>query len=147
MSILERFQAYADAFEESYKDDDWSRIAQYFTEDAVYAGEPDADPDDPAATAKGREAVLTKLKNSVDGFDRRMDSRTLELHSPTLVGDILTTSFRVSLRKTGTPDLVFSGKEAATFEGDRIALLKDTLDPDSEQVLNKWLAENGAALA
>ena len=53
MGILERYQAYADAFEQSYEDDDWSRIEQYFTEDAVYEGEPDA---------RGRDAVLAKLK-------------------------------------------------------------------------------------
>ena len=40
MSIPDRYQAYAEAFEESYVDDDWSRIEQYFTEDAVYEGEP-----------------------------------------------------------------------------------------------------------
>ncbi len=42
MSIEDRYQAYAQAFEESYDDNDWSRIAQYFTEDAVYEGDPDA---------------------------------------------------------------------------------------------------------
>ncbi len=41
MSILERYQAYAAAFEESYVDDDWSRIGPYFTENAVYEGDPD----------------------------------------------------------------------------------------------------------
>ena len=42
MSIKDRYQAYADAFEESYVDDDWSRMEQYFTEDAVYEGDPEA---------------------------------------------------------------------------------------------------------
>ena len=67
MSILERYQAYADDFEKSYDDDDWTRIGRYFTEGAVYEGNPDA---------VGREAVLAKLKAGVDGFDRKMDSRT-----------------------------------------------------------------------
>ena len=53
MSILDRYQAYAEAFEESYIDDDWTRIEQYFTEDAVYVGEPEAN---------GRAAVLAKLQ-------------------------------------------------------------------------------------
>ena len=39
MSIQERFQSYADAFEETYVDDDWSRIEQFFTEDAVFEGD------------------------------------------------------------------------------------------------------------
>jgi hypothetical protein len=29
MSILDRYQAYADAFEVSYEDDDWSRIEPF----------------------------------------------------------------------------------------------------------------------
>ena len=61
MSIQDRYQAYADAFEESYEDDDWSRIGPYFTEDAAYEGDP---------PGEGREGVVTKLKNAVDGFDR-----------------------------------------------------------------------------
>ena len=37
MTNLERFQAYADAFEATYADDDWQRLEEYFTTDAVYA--------------------------------------------------------------------------------------------------------------
>ena len=36
MSIVDRYQAYADAFEESFEDDSWSRLEEFFTEDAVY---------------------------------------------------------------------------------------------------------------
>ena len=38
MSILDRYLAYADAFELSYADDDWSRLEPYFTPAAVYEG-------------------------------------------------------------------------------------------------------------
>tara|TARA_B110001469_G_C9502074_1_gene250652 strand:+ start:373 stop:531 length:159 start_codon:yes stop_codon:yes gene_type:complete len=37
MTNLERFQAYADAFEETYSDDNWQRLEEFFTADAVYA--------------------------------------------------------------------------------------------------------------
>ena len=138
MSILDRYQAYADAFEESFADDDWSRIAQYFTEDAVYEGEPEA---------RGGEAVLAKLKNGVDNFDRRMDSRTPDFQTPTLDGNTLTMRWKVSYTKGGCPDLVISGVETAIFEGDRIASLRDTFDPEAEQGMQKWMAEHGATLA
>ena len=36
MSISDRYRAYAEAFEESYDDNDFSRLEQYFTEDAAY---------------------------------------------------------------------------------------------------------------
>ena len=37
MSRVARFEAYADDFEVTYVDDDWSRLEQYFTEDVIYA--------------------------------------------------------------------------------------------------------------
>ncbi len=43
MSIADRYQSYAEAFEETYKDDDWTRIEPFFTEDAVYEAAPEED--------------------------------------------------------------------------------------------------------
>ncbi len=138
MSILDRYRAYADAFEESYVDDDWSRIEPYFTENAVYEGEPE--------DARGREAVLAKLKNGVDNFDRRMDSRSPDFQTPTVEGDTLTMKWTVTYTKAGLPDLVIAGVETAVFEGDRIALLRDTFDPGSQKRFEQWMAKHGATL-
>ena len=137
MSILDRYQAYADAFEKSFVDDDWSRVGPYFTENAVYEGDPDA---------RGRDAVLAKLKGGVDDFDRRMDSRTPDFQQPTVDGNTLTMKWQVTYTKAGRPDLVISGVETALFEGDQIALLRDKFDPEAEQAMQKWMAEHGAAL-
>jgi ketosteroid isomerase-like protein len=137
MSILDRYRAYADAFEESLEDDDWSRVEQYFTEDATYEGDPDA---------RGRDAVIAKLKGGVDGFDRRMDSRTPDFQTPTVDGDTLTMKWTVTYTKAGAPDLAISGVETAVFEGDRIALLRDTFDPEAEKAMGQWMAEHGAKL-
>jgi hypothetical protein len=137
MSIQDRYQAYAAAFEESYVDDDWSRIEPFFTEQAVYEGDP---------PAHGRSAVLAKLKSGVDNFDRRMDSRTPDFQTPTVDGNTLTMKWNVTYTKAGCPDLVISGVETAVFEGDRIALLRDDFDPQAEQALQKWLTEHAAAL-
>ena len=41
MTIVERFLAYATDFEKTLADDDWSRLRQYFSEDAVYRVESD----------------------------------------------------------------------------------------------------------
>ncbi len=137
MSIQDRYQAYADAFEESYVDDDWSRIEQYFTENAVYVGDPDA---------RGREAVLAKLKGGVDDFDRKMDKRTPDFQTPSVEGNTLTMKWTVTYQKAGAPDLVLSGVETAVFEGDRIALLRDDFDPDAQKAMGEWMAEHGAKL-
>lgn len=138
MSILDRYQAYADAFEVSYEDDDWSRIEPFFTEDAVYEGDPD--------DAHGRDAVLAKLKSGVDGLDRNMDSRTPDFNPPSVDGDTLRMEWSVTYKKAGVPDLVISGVETATFEGDRISRLRDDLDPESQKAIGEWMAAHGALL-
>ncbi len=138
MGIADRYQAYADAFEESYVDDDWSRIEPFFTEDAVYAGAPE--------DATGRDAVLAKLKGGIDAFDRKMDSRTPDFETPTVEGNTLTMSWKVSYTKAGCPDLVISGRETAVFEGDRIAHLRDDFDPKAEKAMGEWMAAHGAKL-
>jgi hypothetical protein len=90
--------------------------------------------------------VLAKLKGGVDTFDRRMDSRTPEFQTPTVDGDTLTMKWKVTYTKKGRPDLAISGVETAVFEGDRIALLRDTFDPEAQKAMGKWMAEHGAAL-
>ncbi|MGE4606751.1 MAG: nuclear transport factor 2 family protein [Myxococcota bacterium] len=137
MSIEDRYQAYADAFEESYVDNDWSRIEQYFTEDAVYEGEPDA---------CGRDAVIAKLNGGVDAFDRKMDKRTPDFQTPTVDGNTLVMKWTVSYQKAGAPDLVISGVETAVFEGDRIARLRDDFDPAAQKAMGEWMAEHAAKL-
>ncbi len=138
MSIADRYRAYAEAFEESYQDDDWSRIEPFFTEEAVYEGAPE--------DAHGRDAVLAKLKNGVDGFDRKMDSRTPDFQTPTVDGNTLTMIWKVTYTKAGCPDLVISGREIAVFEDDRIALLRDDFDPEAEKAMGEWMAAHGAKL-
>ena len=137
MSIRDRFLAYADAFEKSLVDDDWSRVEPYFTEDAVYEGEP---------RAESRAAVIAKFRDSVEGFDRRMDSRTPRFEPPTVDGDTLTMRWLVTYTKAGLPDLVISGLQTAVFSGDRIARLSDLLDPGRQEALDRWMAEHGKGL-
>ena len=43
MSVQDWYQAYEDAFEQSLVDDDWSRVEQCFTEDAVHESDPIAE--------------------------------------------------------------------------------------------------------
>ena len=138
MSILNRYQAYAAAFEKSFEDDDWSHIAPCFTEDAVFEGEPE--------DAEGREAVLEKLKASVNAFDRKMDSRELVFEPSTIEGDTIRTRWSARYTKSGAPDLVISGVEFATFKGDRIARLRDEFDPEAQKAMGEWMAAHGATL-
>ncbi len=137
MGIADRYQAYAEAFEESYLDDDWSRIEGYFTADAVYEGDPDA---------QGRDAVIAKLNGGVDAFDRKMDKRIPDFQPPTVDGNTLVMNWTVTYQKAGAPDLVISGVETAVFEGDRIARLRDDFDPAAQKAMGEWMAEHAAKL-
>ncbi len=137
MSIRDRYLAYADAFEQTYVDDDWSRLAQYFTADAVYEGEP---------LASGRDALLARLKNSVNGFDRRMDSRTVEFETPMVEGNELRVRWKGTYTKRGLPDLVISGVEIAEFRDAAIARLRGEFDPGAEKTMRDWMAQHGKAL-
>ncbi len=139
MGIQDRYQAYADAFEETYEDDDWSRLEAYFTEDASYAAG--------SEVARGRPAVLERLKTSVDGFDRRMDSRIPDFDPPSVDGDTLTMRWTVRYTKAGAPDLAISGVETAVFDGDRIRELGGDFDPDALKAMGEWMAAHGALLA
>jgi hypothetical protein len=52
----------------------------------------------------------------------------------------------VTYKKAGAPHLVISGVETATFEGDRIARLRDDLDPAAQKAMGEWMAAHGALL-
>ena len=137
MSLVDRYLEYADAFEESFADDDWSRLEAYFTPDATYDGDP---------PARGRAALLAKLKTGVDNFDRRMDSRSPDFAKPTENGDTVTMKWTVTYTKKGLPDLSISGVETARFAGDRIALLHGDFDPEAQKRMGEWMTKHGAAL-
>jgi len=139
MSIENRFMEYAQAFEATFEDDDWSRLEPFFTEDAVYRAPPDED-------AHGRDAVIAKLKGSVESLDRRMDGREAALQMPLIDGDTLRVHWQVSYSKAGCPDLVISGVETAEFEGDRIRVLEDKFDSEAEARFGEWMAAYGGGL-
>ena len=137
MDIARRFLDYAEAFETSYLDDNWSRLEDYFTEDAVYAGEPHAE---------GRNAVLQKLQTAVHEFDQKMDCRILELETPQVDNNIVSTAWTITYTKAGVPDLTISGTEKATFDGERIVYLEDILESEALATFQRWMGEHGSQI-
>jgi ketosteroid isomerase-like protein len=144
MTILERFAAYARDFEETYRDDDWSRLAQYFTPDATYevAGSP------LACTLAGPEAIFRGIKKSLDGFDRKFTERRLELAAPPVVeGDTVTVDWAGTYSRPGAPPLTLRGRSIARFAGDRIVRLTDTYaDSAGVEEVAAWLRTHGTDL-
>ena len=72
MNNAQLFLAYAQAFEETYVDDDWTRLEQFFSPDAAYL------PGDGKGIC-GRDQFFNYLKNNLDTFDRLFDNREVEL--------------------------------------------------------------------
>lgn len=144
MDPVARFQQYADAFEEVYENDDWSLLEPYFAENAVYAI--DAAPPF-GARHEGRDKVFAALKESLDGNDRRFDSRTLEiLEGPQLRDGAVWIRWRVSYSRAGTPGMTMEGSETARFEGDRIAVLEDKFTDASQVSVLQFLGAHGDKL-
>lgn len=139
MSNLERFQAYADAFEQTYADDNWQRLEEYFAPDAVYA------PGD-GTEAVGRDQVIARLRDGVNGLDRRFDSRVLHASPPNSEGDTVSLSWQLTLSKTGSPDLMAMGVEHATYSDGAISRLEDVFDEGVIDGLGGWMAAHGDSL-
>ncbi len=75
---IEQFAAYAMAFEQTFADDDWSRLTPHLAPDAeheVFGGGP------LAWHAVGRAELVADQKRNVEDMDRRFDLRIPEVSS------------------------------------------------------------------
>lgn len=140
MPILDRFLAYAQDFEKTYVDDDWSRLTQYFAPNAVYEVTGNS-----PCTLTGPPAIFRGMKKSLDGFDRRFAERRIEMVAPPKVeGDTLTLDWLVTYERPGAPPVPLRGRSVARYAGDAIARLTDTLVGD--EVVASWFAKYGEGL-
>lgn len=145
MNPLERFGAYAAAFEQYVETNDPAVLEPFFSEDAVYeilGGPPFA------GRHEGREAVFAHFRASLDGFDRLFEQRELELRAgPELRGDEVWLAWRATYRSQGLPELVVDGEESVHFAGDRIARLEDRFELAMSGLVERWFEIYGEKLA
>ena len=144
MSNLERFGAYAAAFEKTFESDDFSLLEPYFTEDAVY----ETRSGDLGAVSEGRDAAFAALKASLDGMDRRFATRELALLEGPIEREDGSVWFRWSARYTrpGLPELKIAGEETALFRDGRIHRLVDVFSDASARAATAYMAEHAAVL-
>ena len=126
MSILDRFKAYADAFEESFEDDDWSRIEPFFTEDAVYI-EPFSGSTDAAV---GIDQIRDRFRA---GWKTPLPDMELVVHAIDVRGDGATSSWEC--RSPALPGPV-RGTDHYVFRLGQIAELRVTIDGRDDDVAN-----------
>jgi hypothetical protein len=144
MNRIQRFAAYAAAFEKAVAENDWAGVEPHFTADAVYElfGPPPF-----AGCHAPRDAVLAYLRASLDGFDRRFDSRELALlEGPVERGDEVWLRWRATYRLAGAPPLEVDGEETATYRGDAICRLEDRFEPKSAQRALAYFGEHASKL-
>ena len=144
MSQSARFGQYAAAFEKAFVNDDWSVVEPFFTEDAVY--EVELDPP-MGGRFEGRDAILAYFKQILDDYDRRFESREIEiLDGPREEGDSVWLRGTATYRSPGVPPIVLELEETAHFDGDRIRRLEDAYDPSMKERIAAYLKEHGAKL-
>ena len=144
MGNIDRYAAYAAAFEEAYASDQWSKLEPFFTEDAVYAF---VAPAPFGGEYKGRAAVLTQFQNSVNSLDRRFDSRKVEvLEGPTEKDGVVSIRWAAIYTLAGAPDCRMEGEERAVFAGDRISRLEDSMSDAEASRTGTYFAQHGAKL-
>ena len=141
------FMDYAAAFEQTYADDDWSRLAQYFSEDACYEvlGGP------LACKITGRDAIFAGIKKSIDGLDRRCSDRKLEItDGPDICvvddGEELKARWRVIYQYGDAPKMTLPGRTVATISNGVIVAMRDEYDDEEMQPVGAWLLEYGDGL-
>ncbi len=142
--MVERFIAYALAFEEAVKSDDWSGVEAFFAENAVYetfSGPPFG------GRRVGREAILAFLKQSLDEFDRRFDSRDGELvEGPIEKDGGVWIKYAATYRVADAPEFRIEGEEIAFYDGDRIQRLEDRFANDVSASIAAFMEEHGSKL-
>ena len=141
------FMDYAAAFEETYVDDDWSRLTPFFHENARYQvlGGP------MACEIGGREAIFRGLKKSIDGLDRRFDERVIEISDGPHVtkqadGEEVGIGWLVTYRRGDAPKIGIPGRSVLTVVDGRIAAMRDEYDVAAMAPVGAWLQQYGADL-
>jgi hypothetical protein len=143
MNVAERFMAYAGDFERTFEDDDWARILPHFAEDAVY----EVDSGAFGSKMKGPEAITRGLKKSLDGFDRRFETRTIEvIGEPAVEGDEMRMRWKVTYTVPGCEPYLLEGRSTVRARDGLIAYLADHYDAAADEYLERWKAENSLAI-
>lgn len=135
-----RFEAYAAAFEETFADDNWQRLAPFFHEDATYVVDGVAKP----CSLRGRDAILRGMRRSLDGFDRKMTARAIITDSITEDGDRVTLVGCVRYQRGEALPVELRATIVATYRDGLIVHLHDVFQLDLPAIA--WLRANAADL-
>lgn len=144
MTPLECFAAYAAAFEETYRDDDWSRLEAFLAPDVVYrvVGSPGWD-----CVVEGRPAVFAAMRRFLDGFDRRC-TRAVAAgdDAPVVEGDTVRVAGTARYRRGESDELLLELELHARCRDGRLVELRDEYPPGQQERIRGWLERWGGDL-
>ncbi len=138
MNIREIYDAYFEAFEVAFDEDEWEPVGRFFTEDAVYEAPR-------GGWVQGRGEILSQFKNSLDQFDRRFPvKRQIAIAEDQVeLGDgYLKVPGNIHYKMPGAPELVFYMEEEVWFRDGRIERLVDTIPAAEAEKMAAYLAEH-----
>jgi hypothetical protein len=141
--LAARFREYADAFERSYADGRWARVAAYFSADAVYEC---VAPESLAFRVVGRAAILERFATVCDAFDRRFDSRSMQIDELRVDAERVSVRGVVIYTLCDAPPLCLPFTETAEYRGEQIIRLEDGADAADVVAIATWMAQYGQRL-
>jgi hypothetical protein len=135
-TLLQRFAEYAQAFEKTYVDDDWTRLEPYFAPDAVYrvVGSTSWD-----CEVRGRAQLLSAIRKFVNEFDRKC-TRTIRPAGTPLVGsDSVRVSGSAAYTRGDSDELTLQLEIIAQYRDGRIIRLSDVYPAENDARLRAWI--------
>lgn len=141
MDLARRFEDYASDFDRTVRDDDWSRIRPYFTDDAVREEHmlPLM-----SLRHRGIDEIIDQWRPIVSNFDRRFEQRILVRVGPARQRAQVVTLHWVGIYCVGdAPALLGEGIEVARFRGDRIEHLESKATQETVERNIHWASKHG----
>lgn len=87
------------------------------------------------------------MKKALNGFDRRLENRTIDVTAgPTVDGDEMTVSWAVTYTHDGLAPFALRGESLARADEGKIVLLVDRYTPEMDEEARAWMGASGLGL-
>jgi len=134
--LLDRFGDYAQDFEKTYLDDDWTRLEPYFASDAVYrvVGSTAWD-----CEVRGRDQIFAAIRQFVNGFDRKCTRSVRPAGTPFVGTDAVRIPAVAAFTRGDSEELALSIEMIAQYRDGLIVRLTDVISAESEAYMRAWI--------
>ena len=135
-TLLQRFVEYAQAFEKTYVDDDWTRLEPYFAPDAVYrvVGSTSWD-----CEVRGRAQVLAAIRKFLNEFDRKCTRTVRPAGTPLVGADSVHVTGVATYTRGDSDELALHIEMIAQYRAGLIIRLSDVHLAENEACVHAWI--------